>query len=85
MVRRILAVVVIAAFTLGAGSLLAKAKTYQFTGEVQKVEKGSFTVKKGTEVWEFEAGSEAKGADGLKVGDKVTVKYRMVATDVQKK
>jgi hypothetical protein len=69
---------------MGTGTALAKAKTYQFTGDVTEVGKDAFQVKKGNEVWEFQIEAATKGAP-VKVGDKVTVKYRMSATEIEKK
>jgi hypothetical protein len=61
---------------------LAATKTYQFTGVVKTVQGDTFTVQKSaTETWEFSKDSSTKGTP--KVGDKVTVKYRMVATDIE--
>jgi hypothetical protein len=63
-------------------TVLAATKTYQFTGVVKTVQGDTFTVQKSaTETWEFSKDASTKGA--AKVGDKVTVKYRMVATDIE--
>lgn len=60
----------------------AAAKSYQFTGVVKTVEGATFTVQKSaTETWEFSTDAATKGAP--KVGDKVTVQYRMVATNIE--
>jgi hypothetical protein len=62
----------------------AAAKTYQFTGVVKTVDGPTFTVQKSaTETWEFSTDASTKGTP--KVGDKVTVQYRMVATDIESK
>ena len=48
-------------------------------------EAGSLTVEKSAkETWQFEVPKDAKGA-AAKVGDKVTVYYKMVATDIEAK
>jgi len=78
--RKIAAVliVLVAVLTITA---FAAAKSYQFTGVVKTVEGDTFTVQKSaTETWEFSKDASTKGTP--KVGDKVTVKYRMVATDI---
>jgi len=63
----------------------AAAKSYQFTGVVKAVDAGTLTVEKSAkETWQFELPSDAKGAKP-KVGDKVTVSYKMVATDIEAK
>ncbi len=78
-----LAVAVVAAIVLVA-ALSAATKTYQFTGTVKSVDGNSFTVEKSAkETWTFETGSDTKGAP--KVGEKVTVHYKMVATDIASK
>ncbi len=70
-------------FVLVAG-LMAATKTYQFTGTVKSVEGNTFTVEKSAkETWTFETAGDTKGTP--KVGDKVTVHYRMVATDIESK
>ncbi len=62
----------------------AAAKSYQFTGVVKSVDGATFTVQKSaTETWEFSTDASTKGAP--KVGDKVTVQYRMVATSIDAK
>ncbi|MGE5362346.1 MAG: hypothetical protein ACM3NQ_25300 [Bacteroidales bacterium] len=78
-----LAVAVIFACALVVG-LSAATKTYQFTGTVKSVEGNTFTVEKSAkETWTFETAGDTKGTP--KVGDKVTVNYKMVATDIEVK
>jgi hypothetical protein len=82
MKRVVLALFVIAAI-LAAFVVVgyAAAKSYQFTGVVKAVDGGSLTVEKSAkETWQFEMSKDTKGAP--KVGDRVTVSYKMVATDV---
>lgn len=59
------------------------AKSYQVTGVVKEVSATSMTVAKGKEMFEVELGGQATA--GIKAGDKVTVKYSMTATAVEKK
>lgn len=62
----------------------AAAKSYQFTGVVKAVDGSSLTVEKSAkETWQFEVSKDTKGVP--KVGDKVTVNYKMVATDIEAK
>jgi hypothetical protein len=69
----------VAMLTIGA---YAATKTYQFTGVVKTVQGDTFTVEKSaTETWEFSKDASTKGAP--KVGDKVTVHYRMIATAIE--
>jgi endonuclease YncB( thermonuclease family) len=79
--RKIMAmlVVLVALLTITA---YAAAKSYQFTGVVKTVQGDTFTVQKSpTETWEFSKDATTKGT--VKVGDKVTVHYRMIATDIE--
>ncbi len=59
--------------------------TYQVTGQVVAVDSDVITVLKGKE--KFEIARDPADKTEVKVGDKVTVKYRMTATaiDVKKK
>jgi hypothetical protein len=67
-----------------AGIGMAAAKSYQFTGTVKTVTGTTFTVEKSaTEIWEFSTDTDTKGAP--KVGDKVTVHYKMIATEIEVK
>ena len=62
----------------------AAAKSYQFTGVVKAADGGSLTVEKtAKETWQFETSKDTKGT--AKVGDKVTVYYKMVATEIESK
>ena len=54
-------------------SAYAAAKTYQFTGVVKTATGDTFT--------EFSKDAATKGT--VKVGDRVTVHYRMVATEIE--
>jgi hypothetical protein len=79
--RKIAAVlfVLVAVLTITA---YAAAKSYQFTGVVKTVQGDTFTVQKSpSETWEFTKDASTKGTP--KVGDKVTVHYKMIATDVE--
>jgi hypothetical protein len=79
--RKIAAVlfILVAMLTIGA---YAAAKSYQFTGVVKTVEGATFTVQKSAaETWEFSKDASTKGT--FKVGDKVTVHYKMIATEIE--
>ena len=72
-------VVLVALLTITA---YAAAKSYQFTGVVKTVQGDTFTVEKSAkETWEFSKDAATKGT--VKVGDKVTVHYRMIATEIE--
>jgi hypothetical protein len=78
------AVIVAAVALVMAGVGMAAAKSYQFTGVVKTVTGSTFTVEKSaTETWEFSTDKDTKGAP--KVGDKVTVYYKMIATEIEVK
>ena len=84
--KRVLWVMVVVAVlaVAMAGLGVAAAKSYQFTGVVKTVTGSTFTVEKSaTETWEFSTDKDTKGAP--KVGDKVTVYYKMIATEIEAK
>ena len=71
---------------LAAGSAFAAdTNTYQVTGPVVSVTPTAITVQKDKEKWEIarDAGTSVKG--DIKVGSKVTVKYRMTAVNIEAK
>jgi len=77
----VLIVALVAAFVAGS---YAATKTYQFTGVVKSDDGGTFSVEKNAkETWTFEKDGSTKGT--AKVGDKVTVEYKMVATRIESK
>ena len=84
--RRILWIVMIAALLVAAAVAggYAASKSYQFTGTVKATDGGMLTVEKtAKETWQFEMPKDVKGT--AKVGDKVTVYYKMVATEIEAK
>ncbi|MES1165552.1 MAG: hypothetical protein ABUR63_07340 [Verrucomicrobiota bacterium] len=64
---------------------IAAPKTYQVTGPVLEVSPTSVTVQKGKEKWLLERDASTKASGDVKVGDKVTIEYRMVATTIESK
>lgn len=68
-----------------ANSFAAAAKTYQVTGPILEMNDTSMIVDKGGEKWEIMKDASTKVTGDLKVGAKVTVKYKMTATDVEVK
>ena len=72
----------VAAFVAGG---YAAVKSYQFSGVVKAADAGSLTVEKSAkETWQFEVPKDVKGGTP-KVGDKVTVYYKMVAAEIEAK
>ncbi len=85
--RRVLWIVMIAALLIAAFVVggYAAAKSYQFTGTVKAAEAGALTVEKSAkETWQFDVPKDVKGGTP-KVGDRVTVYYKMVATEIESK
>ena len=63
----------------------AASKSYQFTGVVKSVDGSHLTVEKSAkETWQFELAKDTKGG-APKVGDQVTVYYKMVTTEIEAK
>jgi len=63
----------------------AAAKAYEKTGTVKTVEADGFELDLGKEVWRFYIENSTAGKDALKVGQKVTVTYKQVATKIESK
>jgi hypothetical protein len=85
--KRIAWIAVAAALALAiafAAGVSAAVKTYQFTGTVKTADAATLTVEKSAqETWTFSTDKDTKGT--AKVGDRVTVYYRMVATEIEAK
>jgi hypothetical protein len=82
--KRLALIVVLLVLAFVAGSHAA-AKSYQFTGVVKAVDATTLTVEKSAkETWQFELAKDTKGGTP-KVGDKVTVYYKMVTTEIEQK
>jgi hypothetical protein len=78
---RTVLIVLLATLTLSIGGFAA-VRTYQFTGTVKAVDADTFTVEKSaTETWTFSTDASTKGRP--KVGDRVTVHYKMIATTIE--
>ena len=80
---RLLGLLVTAAFV--ASAPLALAKDYQVTGPVVDVTNDQITVKKGTENWEIARDKDTKATGEIKKGDRVMIKYKMIATTIESK
>lgn len=76
--------IVVGALFLAIPSFAApQAKTYQVTGPVLELTESVIVVQKGEEKWQVARDAGTKVAGVLKVGAKVTIQYRCVATDVE--
>ena len=62
-----------------------QAKTYQVTGPVLELTDSTIVVQKGEEKWQVARDAGTKVTGVLKVGAKVTIQYRCVATDIEVK
>ncbi|WP_413291479.1 hypothetical protein [Bdellovibrio sp. HCB337] len=60
----------------------AAPKTYQVTGPIVEVKEDTIVVDKKGELWEISKDAAAQVTGELKKGNKVTIKYKMVATEV---
>jgi len=67
-----------------AASAHAADKTYQVTGPVVSVNDNQIVVKKGKDDWTIAKDAATKGP-AVKPGDKVTIYYRMTATEIEPK
>jgi len=81
--KRLFSLLIAAAFIASAS--MALAKDYQVTGPVVDVKDDQIIVKKGNENWELARDKDTKGAGEIKKGDRVTIKYKMIATSVESK
>jgi hypothetical protein len=70
---------------MAAALLLASplALAYQVTGPVVEMTDSKIVVKKGKENWDIARDAGTKVASDVKVGDRVTVDYKMTATSIE--
>ncbi len=68
-----------------AMAMAAKPDAYQVTGNVVEINASTIVVMKGKERFEIARDGSTKMPGDVKVGDKVTVHFRMTATDVESK
>jgi hypothetical protein len=84
--RRSLIIVGLVVVALVVGTVLAAGpKTDQVTGPVLSVTNDVIVVQKGNDKWEVGREAATKINGDLKVGAKVTIQYRMIATTVDVK
>ena len=77
-----LALTPLALLTLTSGVYAAQAKTYQVTGPVTALTNDVITVQKDKDLWEIGRDGSTKVSGELKVGERVTVQYRLSATEI---
>lgn len=63
----------------------AGAKNYQVTGPILELTDAKIVVQKGIEKWEIDRTVDTKVTGELKVGEKVTIEYTMIATTIEVK
>ncbi|MEO8054138.1 MAG: hypothetical protein ABI768_03230 [Acidobacteriota bacterium] len=73
-----------AAFLLFSGAAFA-LDDFQVTGNVTEKTADSITVMKGKERFQIGLDKDTKGAADAKVGDKVTIKYKMHGSSIEVK
>jgi hypothetical protein len=61
------------------------AYAYQVTGPVLEVTDTKIVVEKDKERWELARDKETRGDKNIKKGDRVTIQYRMTATEIESK
>ncbi len=66
-------------------AMAGSSKGYQVTGPVEELTDTTIVVMKGKEKWTIARDASTKVMGDLKVGDKVTVEYRMTATSIEAK
>ena len=73
------------ALLISSSLALGAVKTYQVTGPVLEVNDTMIAVQKGKDRWEIARDASTKVTGDLKVGEKVTIEYRMTAASVDVK
>ena len=82
-IRHTLLAALCGAALLATSAMAADSKTYQVTGPILELTPTTLTVQKGDEKWEIARDKSTKLNGELKVGSKVTIYYRMIATEVE--
>lgn len=80
--RRIFACLVAVTLLLAIVAVGAAVNKYQVTGPVLEVRSDAIVVQKGKDRWELARDANTKVTGNLKVGAKVMIEYRMIATNV---
>jgi hypothetical protein len=80
--KKLLGVLVVLALVGSFVVAASPVKTYQVTGPVLEVTPTSVVVQKGTDKWELARDASTQVTGDLKVGAKVVIEYRMIATTI---
>jgi hypothetical protein len=78
-------IALVATLLVAPFSSFAAAKTYQVTGPIIELTDKTIVVQKGDEKWEIARDATTQTDGELKVGQKVTIHYRMTATSIDVK
>ena len=81
--KRLLWLTVAAFLLIGLRTYAELANTYQVTGPILELTENRIVVQKGDERWELARDPSTKIKGELKIGHKVTIYYRMIATRVE--
>jgi hypothetical protein len=79
------ALALLLAMIVATSATAADPKDYQVTGPISDLTDDVITVEKGKEKWEIGRGKDTKVTGELKKGNKVTVHYKMKATNIEAK
>jgi len=82
---KLLGLIAIASFGFCQQHAFAATKTYQVTGKVLEINDKMIVVQKADERWEIAREAATKLTGVVKVGEKVTIHYRMTAVTVESK
>lgn len=80
--RRILVCLIVVTLLFAIVAVGAAVNKYQVTGPVLELRSDAIVVQKGKDRWELARDANTKVNGNLKVGAKVTIEYRMIATNV---
>jgi hypothetical protein len=83
--KRALACLIVLSLLLAVSAFGAAVRTYQVTGPVLEIRSDAIVVQKGKDRWELARDANTKITGNLRVGAKVTIEYRMIATTVKVK
>ena len=82
--KRVLGIFFVAMF-IASAALAAGPKDYQVTGPVLDLTDEVITVEKDKDRWEIARNKDTKVTGELKKGSRVTVRYKMTATNIESK
>ena len=83
--KNLFSLLAVVSLFLGSVAFAGSAKDYQVTGPVLEVTDTMIAVQKGKDRWELGRDASTKVNGDLAVGAKVTIQYRMIATEVDVK